>query len=270
VPDAAPARRPSRRPSQGLVDLVDANAPLWAGEAEVFRTYWDWDGRTRATDRQWLARQCHKELFDGFLPRLQALDRGWPALGGSVRSRADVLELSKSAYEELAHFCAFAAAYDVVRDDAPGLDVDTLRSANWPENAALAEIRAGHIRDHGQLGRRAQAFTEGGYCTLFAEGGRLRGRGGVDDAIAAACALVYDDEWEHMLLGIAGLDDDERGPDAWAVLRQLSVEQMRARIRMRNAQFDFPLPESRMAAIEAGEVVPLAFDYRRAGLAPPA
>ena len=257
-----------------MVALVDANAPLWAGEAEVFRTYWDWDGRSRATDRQWLARQCHKELFDGFLPRLSALDAGWAGIG---ESRAEVLELSKSAYEELAHYCAFAAAYDAVRDDDAALDVDTLRAWAWPENAALAELRATHILDHGELGRRAQAFTEGGYCTLFSEGMRLRGRGGSDDVIADACALVYADEWEHMLLGIAGLDDDDdggggggaRSPEAWAVLRDLSVAQMGARIRMRNAQFGFPLPEARVAAILAGDIVPLPFDYHRAGLAMP-
>ena len=100
---------------------------------------------------------------------------------------------------------------------------------------------------------------------------RLRGRGGVDDVIADACALVYADEWEHMLLGIAGLDDDDgaRSPEAWAVLRDLSVAQMEARIRMRNAQFGFPLPEARVAAILGGDVVPLAFDYPRAGLAVP-
>ena len=184
-----------------------------------------------------------------------------------------MLELSKSAYEELAHYCAFAAAYDAIRDDDPTLDVDTLRAWAWPENAALAELRAAHIRDHGDLGRRAQAFTEGGYCTLFSEGMRLRGRGGFDDVIADACALVYADEWEHMLLGIAGLDadedDDARSPEAWAVLRDLSVAQMEARIRMRNAQFGFPLSESRVAAILAGDVTPLPFDYHRAGLAVP-
>ncbi len=248
--------------------LVEANAPLWAGEAEVVRTYWDWDGRSRATDRRWLARQCHKELYDGFLPRLQALHGSWPAIE-RASARADVLELSKSAYEELAHYCAFADAYDAVRDDAPPLSVDTLRTANWPENVALAEIRARHVRDHGDLGRRAQAFTEGGYCTLFSEGERLRGRGGVDDVIAAACALVYADEWEHMLLGIAGLDSDDRDPADWAVLRDLSVAQMGARIRMRNAQFGFPLAADRLAAIEAGDIAPLVFDYVRAGLAPP-
>ena len=267
-----------RRPSPWLVDLVNVNAPLWAGEAEVFRTYWEWDGRSRATDRFWLARQAYKELFDGFVPRFDALGRVWADMERTA-SRAEVLELSKSAYEELAHYCAFADAYDLIRDDDVVLDVEVVKAFDWPENAALAELRARHVRDHGELGRRAHAFTEGGYCTLYSEGCGLRGRGGVDDVIAAACAVVYDDEWEHMLHGIVGLDEDQRadndndsndrGAGAWALLAELSVEQMRVRIRMRNAQFGFPLSDARIAAIEAGDIVPLEFDYRRAGLQAP-
>ena len=142
--------------------------------------------------------------------------------------------------------------------------------SNWPENTVLTEIRARHVREHGDLGRRAHAFTEGGYCTLYAEGTRLRGRGGIDDAIADACAKVLDDEWEHMLQGIAGLEDDDAasaGPGR--CLAELSVEQMRARIHMRNAQFGFPVAPARLAAIEGGDIVPLAFDYDRAGLRAP-
>ena len=43
-------------PSQQLKSLVDSVAPLFAGEAEVFRTYWRWSGRTNETDRLWLLR----------------------------------------------------------------------------------------------------------------------------------------------------------------------------------------------------------------------
>jgi hypothetical protein len=96
--------------------------------------------------------------------------------------------------------------------------------------------------------------------------------GGFEISTAVADVVGYTPA-EPFDVVCTGLDDDDdghdRGPEAWAVLRALSVEQMRARIRMRNAQFGFPLPESRIAAIEAGDVVPLAFDYRRAGLEEP-
>lgn len=258
-----------RRPSAGLQALIAANAPLWAGEAEVFRTYWDWAGRTLDTDLGWIARQCYKELFDGFLPRLRQLEVDFAAMERAV-GRASVLEGAEGVYEELAHYCAFADAYDALRGDAPPLDVDAIRdTGNWEENAELGAVRARHRRDHGEMGVRAQAFTEGGYCTLYAEGMRRRGRGPGEDVIAAACSSVYEDEWEHMLAGIAGLEDQGLEREGWELLAALTVEQMRLRIRMRNAQFGYPLPLERLAEIDGGKIDAMSFDYRRAGLQPP-
>ena len=60
--------------SPQLRRLIDAAAPYWAGEAEVFRTYWTWSDRTRDTDRRWLAYQCSKEIWgSGLAP----LDKGF-------------------------------------------------------------------------------------------------------------------------------------------------------------------------------------------------
>ena len=47
--------------SANLRRLIEANAPLWAGEAEIARTYWTSPVRTRETDKQWLRYQCWKE-----------------------------------------------------------------------------------------------------------------------------------------------------------------------------------------------------------------
>jgi hypothetical protein len=257
-----------RPPSAGLRALISANEPLWAGEAEVFRTYWDWPGRTRSTDLRWLARQCYKELFDGFVPRLRQLEEDFAALERSL-PRTSVLETAETVYEELAHYCAFADAYDALRGEEPGLDVaDLERSGNWPENAELGAVRARHRQEHGAIGVRAQAFTEGGYCTLYSEGMARRGRGGDDDVIAAACAYVYDDEWGHMLAGITGLDDEGLDAGAWELLTALTVEQMRLRIRMRNAQFGLPVSPKRLSEIDSGKIEPMPFDYRKAGLLP--
>ena len=61
---------------------------------------------------------------------------------------------------------------------------------DWPENQALRDRRAELKAEYGAVGERACFFTEGGYCTMFSEGMRLEGRGGVDDMIASACALA--------------------------------------------------------------------------------
>ena len=117
-----------------------------------------------------------------------------------------------------------------------------------------------------EKGPHAGAFTEGGYCTLFSEGMRLAGRGGADDGIAQACAAVYDDEFEHMLGGIAGFRRLELGRQGWGLLRALTVEQSRQRVRMRQAQFDHPVPGARLEELVAVGAQPVAFDWARAGL----
>jgi hypothetical protein len=77
---------------------------------------------------------------------------------------------------------------------------------------------------------------------------------------------VYDDEFEHMLAGIAGIADENLSQNDWRRLEGLVTEQLRQRIRMRNAQFSYPLSEERVQAIYRGEIKPLAFDYGRAQL----
>jgi hypothetical protein len=95
----------------------------------------------------------------------------------------------------------------------------------------------------------------------------LKGRPGVDGKIALACAKVYDDEFEHMLGGIAGIAEENLGAADWQLMERLVTEQLKARIRMRNAQFSLPLGNERIAAIERGEIRPIDFDYARARLA---
>ena len=50
--------------SDRLTRLIDVSAPLWAGEAEVVRTYWDSPVRNHDSELLWLRRQCSKE-FNG-------------------------------------------------------------------------------------------------------------------------------------------------------------------------------------------------------------
>src|SRR5690606_2107720 len=158
------------------------------GEAAVFAAYWDAPQRTRASDLLWLARQCRKELHDGVLPRLRALEAAVHALAPG-HDRDALAELAPAAVAELARYRGFADVYD--------------------------RLRAAHRAAHGALGRRAELFTEGGYQTLYTAGRTLAGRGGIDDAIAAACATVVGDEWDHMLAGIAGLEDEALADGDW-------------------------------------------------------
>ena len=97
--------------------------------------------------------------------------------------------------------------------------------------------------------------------------GHWKGKGGFDEKIAEACTLVYEDEVDHMLAGIANIGQENLSDADWTLLGELVVAQMQQRIRMRNAQFGLPLSEQRVAAIFNGEIEPTRFDYQRAGLA---
>jgi len=255
--------------------LINLAAPYWAGEAEVVRSYWTVPWRTRETDRAWLMRQCFKEFWGSGVNKH---DRGGVVMGAlrSLAARAGEIDLTLDRYEvldwlegikaEFAHYCAFADICDELRPaGAPRLNPTILES--WPEEDALTKLRFGHQEKHGALGLRACGFTEGGYCALFAEGRKLKGKGGIDEKIATACDLVYEDEIDHMLAGIAGIANEGLSEHDWTRLGELVVEQMKYRIHMRNAQFGRPLSQVRIDAIFRGEIEPARFDYQRAGLA---
>jgi hypothetical protein len=264
--------------SSKLHRLIDTVAPYWAGEAAVFAVYWTWDKRTRDTDLDWLNRQCFKEIWGTgladsklglFLGPLEQLQRAFPQIDIEI-DRHEVLDIAEGLRAEFSHYCAFADAYDALL--APGEQKLNPKMLQWwNEDEELAALRHSHKDRHGGIGLRATRFTEGGYCTLFSEGMKLKDRPTshhekADRLIAEACGKVYDDEFGHMLKGIAGLDRVGLTDSEWQTLAALSVEQMKYRIQMRNAQFGRPLSGARLDDALSGRCEPLRFDYERAKL----
>jgi hypothetical protein len=255
--------------------LIKAAAPLWAGEAEVVRTYWISPRRNNATDLLWLKRQCFKEFWS---TGAQKYDRGGAFVGPMkyllarqkeidvTFDRREVLDVLEGLKAEFSHYCAFADVYDALTPPGtPPITPEELES--WPEEDALAALRLSHQDQYGAVGLRACNFTEGGYCTLFREGRALKGKGGIEAKIAVACEAVYEDEIDHMLRGIAGIAAEGFSDRDWDLMIGLMVKQLQLRIRMRNAQFSLPLSEDRVQAIFRGEIAAEPFDYARAGLA---
>ncbi len=264
------------RISADLNRLIEAAQPLWAGEAEVVRTYWDSAVRTPETDLLWLARQASKE-FNGsgaaefknlgvFMGPVTELLEMFPEIDRGV-SRHDAFERIEMLHEEFSHYMAFADVHDEIRPaGTPPLNPHEV--IPWGEDVALNALRHQAMAEHGEIGRRATKFSEGGYCTLFREGMRLMGRGGADDLIAAACGAIYDDEFGHMLSGIVGLDDAALSSDDWRLMTELVTRILGHRIRMRNGEFSYPLSEARVDAILAGDIEPERFDFAKAEMEP--
>ena len=139
------------RINDNLRRLIDANAPLWAGEAEIVRTYWTSPIRTRETDKAWLKRQCWKEYvgvakFDGPTVAVamctelaKDLTEMVPKLDVTV-NRHDLRELLDKVHAEFTHYCLFADVYDsLLEKGEPRINANELTV--WPEEDALAKYR---------------------------------------------------------------------------------------------------------------------------------
>ena len=214
-----------------LAALLAANEPLWDEEARVCRDYFRSPARSVESDLRWIARQAAKELFDGVLVRAAAVTE--------VSDVDDVVAVAEELYEEALHFAAFVAAYDALRpSDVAPLDRAALEAwVAWPANVELRAMRARHRQHHGRLGELAALVTEGGRAGLFAEGAALAGGGGADDVIAAACAAVHADELDHMRAALDVVGELRLPPDELALVGELTAEQSRQRILMRQEQF---------------------------------
>lgn len=247
--------------SDGLLRLIQANEPYWGGEAEVIRSYWDSPLRTTATDRKWLTHQVYKEYWGGVLSQLGKFRECFP--GAGIQSgRQRLLAVAEVLHEEVEHFCLFADLYQALEGVDYDLSPEDLKERGaWKENDDLMAMRARHKSESPGLGERAHHLTEGGHCALFREGMALRTRGGFDAAIASVCRRIYDDEFSHMLLGIIGSDDAVLSDRDWDTLVSFTVEQMRQRILMRNAQFSFPVDDARIEQLLRGQGDPVEFDF---------
>ncbi len=229
--------------------VVAANAPYWGAEAEICRAYFQSPARTPATDAAWLARQAAKELLDGVVPRLRLLE----TLAGADTEPETLAAAAEELHEEAAHFAAFAAAHRSVRPAGdPGLGRAELEAAvAWPGNVALGELRARHLAEDPRLGAVAGTVTEGGCCALFREGVALAGGSAADEAIATACAAVLADEADHMLAGLRAATASELTRREWERVIDMSVEQSRVRLVMRDEQFGGAVSAERLEVLLA-------------------
>jgi hypothetical protein len=258
--------------SENLQRLIDLNAPLWAGEAEIVRTYWTSPVRNLATDKRWIRLQCWKEFGGnpdqkkaggGRLSRLEEQLREWVPQLEITLDREELREELEKVIVEYTHYCLYASVYDKLLQpgeaklSAAGLEV-------WKEEADKAAHGRAMRKNHGRIGSLAGEFCEGGYCTLFSEGMKLKGQPGIDGEIGNISQRIYNDEFDHMMHGVVGMDRSGLTEEDWKVLERITVEHTTHRIYMRNAQFSHPLSDARIAEIVSRKIEPIAFDFAKA------
>lgn len=219
-------------------------------ESELIGSYFSSRTRSDATDRDWLARQCHKEYWGGYRRAREALSTALAK--GEPDTR--IATLMRLGAEEFCHYRVFAHAYGELGDGTPPPLGDQCADLDWPENRYLNELRAEQEKHFSTLGSRARALSEGGGGALYDLGAALRSGGSrADRLIAAACERVVDDEQRHRRAGMADLGDE---PTARQVL-ELFAAQIGPRLLMRNAQFGNPWPVAQVAARARHLTVPL-------------
>jgi len=250
--------------SAGLANLIQANEHLWGGEAEIIASYWESPTRNPETDKKWLVHQIYKEYWHGILPSLDEFTQQLPHTRAQSE-RSSLLETAGVLHDETRHFSLLTGLFRDLEGVDFGLSAHELKErGRWREDDELMNLRKQHRVESAALGQRAYRFTEGGYCALFREGMRRKGCGAFDDALAEVCRRIYEDEFNHMVLGIIGADDALMSQSDWDTLIRFTTEQMKLRMGMRNAQFSHPVSDDRLDELRAGRGAPVRFDIERA------
>lgn len=256
------------RARTGLREIVDRYA---AGEAEVVREYFA-RSHSREEHIEVLLKQMGREIqARKSIPRVAELAR---QLGRGV-DRHDYQTFLETEAEETKHYVLLAdiaewlhggplppdrlLGYEVVARYNPDLPEHEMYHPLLPEANRNLDVGRDLIAALGyERGYELMHLAEGGGGGAFVEGTRLAGDE-FRSRLAAAMRTIVKDELHHGPERIDGYaqqwvrTDVELGQDA----RWLQAF-MAAHLRVRNEIWGHPLSEERLAAIDRGEVAPLA------------
>ena len=211
---------------------------------------------------RWLRAQAFKE-YSAIKPIFTALARLYPEIDHEI-DRHDFEELTEKLFDETKHARLVMDLLEEISGKKATFD-DLL----WlPEDKKLARIRARYSKSyaillHGagairskeirrkdeDLERAAITLTEGGGGALYAVCRRLKKKD-IEAKIARVFTQIHRDELQHKNSGeriLARLiKTDASFARAARIVREVSFQ----RLRMRNEQFGFPLPENELMALD--------------------
>src|SRR5579862_3882543 len=244
-----------------LDELVAIASPYWAGEYEVVSTFFS-QPRSKEEHIRWLRAQAWKEFWGtldgsaGSIPwkGLQRLNNLYDQRA-DPKARHDFLHVAQEMYEEFHHYLALS---DIL-EELEGRTVPPEELESLPEDQKLTQLRARIAREEGELGAFVNKFTEGGGSSMYRAGMLIEG-GALEQKMAAAFGIIFNDEIDHMQKGAEGLRRVVKTPEEWDKVKRLTREVSRQRVRMRNDMFGYPLSEARLREIDEGKIEPFHRD----------
>jgi hypothetical protein len=248
----------ANRFAQQLTKLASAYG---AAEAEVVGAFFAMP-RQKKDHLRWLKAQGFKE-YSAIKPILDVLSKLYPNIDNGI-ARHEYTELTEKLADETKH----ARLVMDLLQEISGKKI-TPRDLTWlPQDRKLAKVRAGYSKSyagllHGsekvtsremrrkdeELERAAITLTEGGGGALYQVCGALKKRG-IEEKIAAVFREILEDEVEHKDGGARSLALLVRDQASFRRAARIICEVSGQRLRMRNEQFDFPVREAEMKALE--------------------
>lgn len=224
---------------------------FWAGEAEVARVFFE-KPRTEEEHLFWLKSQMLREF--GAAGAVSRVADAYKRVETELE-RHQVHEQWITSEEEYSHYVVLA---DIAEEIAGRriLPEEILYNRDLPESKALSAVRTrGSDWDAAVSG-----FHEGGGLGIYFTCMNIKPMDGdpYRPEIAEAMAMIYGDELEHASKGLRAMVRVAVAAtnEEWEQVLQKVELVGYHRVRMRNEQFGFPLPESRIEEIKAGKILP--------------
>ena len=218
--------------------------------------------RKKSDHLRWLRAQAFKE-YSAIRPILGALTKLYPEIDRGI-DRHDFEELAEKIADETRH----ARLVMDLLEEFSGKKITSADLLWLPEDRKLAAIRARYSKSyatllHGagkisareirrtdeDLERAAITLTEGGGGALYEVCRKLK-QNGPEKKIAAVFAEIHRDELNHKNSGQHALERFIKSKSSFERAARIISEVSLQRLRMRNEQFDFPVSDDAIKALD--------------------
>lgn len=255
-------------------ELARVAAIFAAGEAEIARTYFEWDRRDRDKEVVWLTKQAGREIEATFTALKEIVEKFGGGLGRPDRYWVDQWTgdvdrqwLEENLYrtkQELNHGNLCVDIIEWLTGETVDIKEVVRRYNRWNPDPTLPDmkewVRLAEVFKEQEARPEpwarlvnSQGLLEGGSCGLFYAATQLGGSE-LNDRLARAFTVVLDDERGHGPANVYQIAGAFSTQDAVDGARGLMVERGVQRLRMRNEQFSHPIDEARIQEIAQGRI----------------